>query len=88
MLEDIQAELKRLSADEIEVSLDKEFEPEAGTLVRVASDDSYWHLLPEKFLELLKDLPDGAGAAQIKTAIEERANTVWHGPSPKGSRDT
>lgn len=88
MLQEIQMQLTRLSADAIQIALDDDFEPETGTLLRVELDDAYWHLLPEDFLELLKELPDGAGADRVHRAIETGAMHVWHGPSPKDSRDT
>jgi hypothetical protein len=88
MLNDIQAELDRIAALEIEVAYDDEFEPEVGTLLRIQKGDSYWHILPEHFLELLKQLPDGAGSDEIHRAIETQVVSVWHGPAPPNSRDT
>jgi len=88
MVDDIKAELQRLGASDAEVALTDEFEPKAGELVRFSLEDTYWHLTPEHFLSLLKDLPDGAGTERIRRTIEENAQFVWHGPSPKGSRDT
>jgi hypothetical protein len=87
MLEEIRRELARVSAREIHVSLDDNFEPEVGTLVRIERELSWWHLLPEQFLEMLRELPDGAGAEHVHRAIEGRATAVWHGPAPKDSRD-
>lgn len=88
MLEKLKMELQRLSAPEVQVELDVEFEPKAGTLVKVTFDGSFWHLLPGELDEILAGLPDGAGGDAIKQAIEGNAQSVWHGPSPKGSRDT
>lgn len=88
MLSQIRAELKRLSASDVAVSLDDEFEPRAGTLVKIELDEAYWHLLPNDLLELLDDLPDDAGSEAVRTAIEKKGPFVWHGPSPEGSRDT
>jgi hypothetical protein len=88
MLDDIHAELRRVSAHQVRATLDDDFEPDVGTMLRVELDIAYWHLLPEHFLELLKELPDGAGSDEVHRAIEARAASVWHGPSPKDSRDT
>ncbi|MEX0819581.1 MAG: hypothetical protein WD070_08300 [Pirellulaceae bacterium] len=88
MLEKLEMELQRLSATEVQVELDDEFEPKAGTLVKVSFDGSFWHLLPGELDEILAELPDGAGREAIKQAIERNAQAVWHGPAPKGSRDT
>ncbi len=87
MLEDIRAELDRIGATDISVALDDDFEPDVGTMVRVQHDEAYWHLLPERFLELLKDIRDGAGAAEVHDTIEREGVGVWRGPSPKDSRD-
>jgi len=87
MLKKIRRELQRLSADNVSVTLDHDFAPDVGELVKVVLKDAYWHLLPEQFLALLKDLPDDAGSEAIRTAIEKKAPQVWHGPSPE-SRDT
>jgi len=87
MLIETRNELLRLDARDVHIEFDDEFEPEAGTLVKVEYDGAFWHLLPGKFTELLNDLPDGAGGEAIKVAIETKAQTVWHGPSPH-SRDT
>lgn len=88
MLTEIQAELQRISADDVVVSLDADFEPKAGTLVKVVIGDAYWHLLPDQFLELLQGLAPDAGNEGVRIAIEQKASFVWHGPSPKNSRDT
>lgn len=87
MLNKIRAELDRVAATEIQVALVEDFEPKVGTMLRVELDMAYWHLLPEHFLELLRDLPDGSGAEHVHRAIEKRGVAVWHGPSPKGSRN-
>jgi hypothetical protein len=88
MLHEIHAELKRVSAGDVVVSLDDKFEPRAGTLVKIELDDAYWHLQPNDFLELLEDLPADAGSEAVHRAIEKKGPFVWHGPSPEGSRDT
>lgn len=87
MYHDIRLELRRVHAEEIAVRADEQFEPKAGVLLEVEFDEAYWHLLPEHFLELLRDLPDGAGTDGVHRAIEERGSAVWHGPSPRGARD-
>ncbi len=81
-------ELSRLDASDVQIEFDDQFEPETGTLLKVQIGDAYWHLLPGNFFEILQPMPDGVGTEAIKEAIEEEANPVWHGPSPKGSRDT
>lgn len=83
----VEAELKRLEATDVSVEFDEEFEPEAGTLVKVSYDGAVWRLLPGKLEELMAELPDGAGGDAIRQAIEAKAQSVWHGPSPV-SRDT
>lgn len=88
MLQEIKAELQRMNASKVSVKLDSEYEPDAGELVHVEIEDASWHMLPGVFLALLKDLPDAADAESVRTAIERRAMFVWHGPSPKDSRDT
>ena len=87
VLERIREELRRIAAEEIEVMLDAEFEPETGELVRIEHEQAYWHLFPQDFEALLKDLPDGVGAERVRGAIEFDAIHVWHGPSPQDSRD-
>lgn len=87
MLNKINTQLERLSADNAKVRLDRDFAPDVGELVEVELKDAYWHLLPEQFLALLKDLPDNAGSEAIRTAIEKKGPQVWHGPAPD-SRDT
>jgi len=88
MLPDISAELIRIHANNVRVSFDEDFEPAAGELLRVQVGDAYWHLLPEQFLELLRQLPDCIGADAVHRAIEEHAPAVWHGPAPPDARDT
>lgn len=87
-LTDIQNELTRLDAKDARVSLDPDFEPEAGTLAKLEIGEAYWHLLPQELLRIAQQVPDGAGSEKLKQAIEEDAAHVWHGPSPEGSRDT
>lgn len=88
MLDEIKSELHRLSADGTAVTLDCQFAPEAGELVKVVIDHAYWHLPPDHLLTLLKELPSGGGSESVRVAIEQKATFVWHGPAPKDSRDT
>lgn len=88
VLSDIRAELRRLKAEDVRVRWDEDFEPESGPLIEVAWGDSYWHILPKQFRELLQQLDDGVGEQALKHAIEQQGVFVWHGPSPRGSRDT
>ena len=83
----IRDELKRLAIKNGRATLDPEFEPEAGELVKLEIGAAYWHLLPKELLNLMQDLPGGAGDEQLKRAIEQSAAHVWHGPAPEGSRD-
>ena len=87
-LQEIHFELGRLGAVRTKASSDTDFAPEVGKLVKVELENAYWHLFPEKFLTILRELPDGAGDDAVRVAIERNAMFVWHGPSPKGSRDT
>jgi hypothetical protein len=87
VLQQIRAELARVDAREMRTTLDAHFEPETGELVKVEHDQAYWHLLPQDFAALLKTLPDGAGTDRVRAAIESDTIRVWHGPSPKDSRD-
>jgi hypothetical protein len=87
ILEQIRAELIRVDAKEIKTTLDSQFEPETGELVRIEHDKAYWHLLPQDFAAVLQALPDGAGTNRVRAAIESDTIRVWHGPSPKDSRD-
>jgi hypothetical protein len=85
---DIKKELKRLAAPEMAVALDRHFEPTAGALLRIELAGACWRLLPEKFLLLTRELPDGAGSEAIRLAIETKAVFVWRGPAPPQSTDT
>lgn len=87
MLEKIRAQLARLSAHDVGVEQDENFELQAGTLVRVSNGGAYWHLPPMALLEMLNSMPDGAGSSAIKERIGRDESIVWHGPSPDGSRD-
>ena len=87
MLDDIKTELSRVSATEVVVSLDSEFEPDAGTLVKIGLGEAYWHMMPEHFHTLLQEIPSGAGSEAVRHAIEAKGKHVWHGPAPEGSRD-
>jgi hypothetical protein len=87
-MEQLENELKRLGASDASVTLDEEFEPSAGSLVYLRVGTAYWHFLPGSLLPLLQRLPNNAGNEAIKQMIERNATMVWHGPSPKGSRDT
>ena len=88
MLEQIRGELRRLDAKLVGVTLDRQFEPEAGELLRVKLGSADWHLPPADFLALVRDLSDGAGDEAVKEAIEIKGAHVWHGPAPRDSRDT
>jgi hypothetical protein len=89
MLDEIKSELSRISADQVKVELDSEFEPEAGELVKIELDDAYWHMQPQPFLELIKELPDDAGSEGVRMAIERDGSpVVYRGPEPDGNRDT
>lgn len=88
MLHEIESELRRLNANDVRVSIDETFDPEAGELVKVEYDGAYWHLLPKQFLELLKDVRSGGRGEAVRVAIEQNATFVWHGPEPEASRDT
>ncbi len=87
VLDQIRHELARLDATEMRVSLDEEFEPSAGELVKLEHAKAYWHLLPEDLLALLEQLPENGGAERVREAVESDAIRVWHGPSPKNSLD-
>jgi hypothetical protein len=43
--------------------------------------------MPEHFLELLKMLPADAGSDEVHRALETQVVSLWHGPSPRDSRD-
>jgi len=88
MLNEVRGELHRIRAAKVRVELDSAFAPEAGELVKVELNGAYWHLLPNRFLTLLKELPQEAGDEAVHVAIEARAMFVWHGPAPLGSLDS
>ena len=88
MLDEIQSELSRLDAADVKVTHDPEFDKEVDELVKIEIDQAFWHFLPQNFLELLRDLPDGVGAEGMHRAIEKHGPHVWHGQEPHGSRDT
>jgi hypothetical protein len=88
ILADIHDELRRLNAEPLRVEIDEQFEPRVGPLAHVQYGDAYWHLFPAQLLELLEELPDGTGPEIIQRSIEQKADWLWHGPSPRGSRDT
>lgn len=83
----IRQELRRLEAHDVRVSLDDEFEPKAGVLLRVEFGGAFWHIVPEEFHEIVSAVPNKAKGEAVKQAIERNAYRVWHGPSPPGSRD-
>ena len=85
-LSEIRQHLQRLGANNVQVSLTDDFEPRAGTLVRIDYEGAYWHLLPTRLLEILRDLKDGGGGGEVRSAIERGGHGVWHGPSPPDSR--
>ena len=88
LLGDLSDELQRIDAQDVKFSLDEEFDPQAGTLLKVAIGTAYWHLMPEEFHSIIRDIPDGSGSEALKRAIETEAMHVWHGPSPTQTRDT
>lgn len=88
VLQHIRDHLQRIGASRVQVSLDANFEPQAGELVSVKLQDAEWRLLPEQFEQLLKEVPAGAGDEAVKRAIETKADNVWHGPAPTDSRDS
>jgi hypothetical protein len=87
MLTDIRKELRRIGARDILVSMDDQFEPEVGTLLKVENGEAFWHLFAETFQQLLSDLPDNAGSGCVHEAIEREAQPVWHGPAPRDARE-
>jgi hypothetical protein len=87
-LSEIQHHLARLGAHDVNVRLTADFEPEAGTLVRVDYQGAYWHLLPTRLLELIAELPTGSGGESVRRVIAQQGHGIWHGPSPAESRDT
>jgi hypothetical protein len=87
VLKQIENELRRIGAASIKTTLDRDFEPQAGELLKVELGPAYWHLQPQEFLQLLSEMPDKAGDEAVKTAIGKKATGVWPGPAPAGSRD-
>lgn len=87
MMDEIRSELSRLDATDVRVTPDPEFDDEVDELIKIEIDQAFWHFLPQNFLELLRDLPDGAGAEKVHAAIEKHGQHVWHGQEPRGSRD-
>jgi hypothetical protein len=83
----LEHELKRLNAEDVQLSLDGDFEPSAGTLLKVEVGLAFWHLPIDDFNQLISEIPDGCGGEAIKRAIETHALHVWHGPSPTQMRD-
>lgn len=81
-------QLQRVGAAEVKLSLDDEFEPKYGTLLRVEIGQAYWHLPVQDFQRILEGLHDNTGSEAIKRAIESKASHVWHGPAPRQNRDT
>ncbi len=88
MLDEIRSELSRLRAPEVEVTPAPDFDDEVDELIKIEIEQAFWHFLPQNFLELLRDLPGGAGAEGVHAAIEKHGHHVWHGEAPHGSRDT
>lgn len=87
MLQSIRDQLNRVSAGDVRVSMDEQFEPEAGQLLKVEKGGAYWHMYPETFQQLLEELPDGAGSDAVHEAVESKAHPVWHGPEPEPARE-
>jgi len=85
MLNEIQAELLRVGAIDIRVSMDEDFAPAVGCLLKVENGSAYWHLLPGSLQVLLAELPDNAGSDAVHRAIEANALPVWHGPAPESA---
>jgi len=85
MLNQIQVELLRVGAIDILVSMDENFAPAVGSLLKVESGSAYWHLLPGTLHVLLMELPDNAGSDAVHQAIEANALPVWHGPAPESA---
>jgi|SRR6056297_347628 len=79
---ELSKELTRLDAEDARLSLDDQFEPKAGTLLKVEIGMACWRLRPEEFQEIISGLSDGVGSDAIKQAIESNAVHVWHGPAP------
>ena len=77
LLDELSSELGRLNADDVQLSLDYNFEPKTGTLLKVEIGLAFWHILPEEFQAILSDLPDGASSDAIKRVIEMGTMHVW-----------
>jgi hypothetical protein len=88
IVERLNSELRRLGAEDAQVALDYDFEPDTGPLARMQVGDAYWHFMTLDLMRLLEPLPNNAGSDAILQTIEQNATTVWHGPAPQGSRDT
>lgn len=88
ILSQIQERLRQISANGVRTSLVWDFEPHDGTVVKVEINQSYWHLLPDHFLTLIKELPPSAGDEEVRNVIEKQAIHVWHGAAPEGTRET
>ena len=91
MLDEIRSELGRVGAAEITVENDGDFAAnveQVDDVVKIEFGPAVWRMMPSHLLELLHDLPDGAGPEAVHTAIEQQAPHVWHGEEPEGSRDT
>ena len=87
-IKQLENEQRRVGASDASVKLDEKFEPDTGKLVHLRVGAADWHFLPGTLLPLLQELPDRAGSEAVKQMNERNATMVWHGPSPKGSRDT
>jgi len=87
MLDRVYEELQRVGAENIRVSMDDEFDPTVGALLKVQIGNAYWHLFPETFQQLIDKLADDAGSDAVHRAIESTAQPVWHGPEPEQARE-
>lgn len=87
MLQKIVDELRRIGAEEIRISQDDDFDPQAGPLAKVQFQQAQWRLLPEELYQLLVELPSGAGGEAVRQIIERKAMHVWHGEAPQDARD-
>ncbi|MBI2480977.1 MAG: hypothetical protein HYV60_20790 [Planctomycetia bacterium] len=85
MLNQIHGELLRVGASDILVSMDEDFAPTVGSLLKIEIGDAYWHLLPGTLQDLLSELPDNAGSDAVHWTIEANALPVWHGPAPESA---
>jgi hypothetical protein len=54
VLDRIVAQLARVDARSMRVTIDPEFEPAKGEIVKIEHEKSDWHLLPEDFAALLE----------------------------------